>query len=56
MVDACFLDTFDSSRIRRFFVQGYKLLFDIAGIMFGVGFAGAGSKLWTATREAFSRS
>ncbi|MGV0028613.1 hypothetical protein [Phormidesmis priestleyi] len=38
-----------------YFVPGLSLLFVISGVIFGIGFAGAGIKIWSATSQEISR-
>jgi hypothetical protein len=34
-----------------YFIPGLNLLFVISGVIFGIGFAGAGIKIWSATSK-----
>jgi hypothetical protein len=38
-----------------YFIPGLNLLFVTSGIIFGIGFAGAGIKVWSATSKQLSR-
>jgi hypothetical protein len=38
-----------------YFIPGFNLLFVISGVIFGIGFAGAGVKMWSATSKQLSR-
>jgi hypothetical protein len=38
-----------------YFVSGLSLLFAISGVLFGIGFAGAGFKVWSATSKQLQR-
>lgn len=38
-----------------YFVPGLSFLFAISGIIFGIGFAGAGIKIWSTTSKQLSR-
>lgn len=38
-----------------YFVPGFNLLFVISGVLFGIGFAGAGIKVWSATSKQLQR-
>jgi hypothetical protein len=39
-----------------YFIPGLNLLFVLSGVIFGIGFAEAGIKLWSATSKQLSRS
>jgi hypothetical protein len=38
-----------------YFIPGVSLLFVISGVIFGIGFAGAGIKIWSVTSKQLSR-
>lgn len=38
-----------------YFVPGFSLLFVISGVLFGIGFVGAGIKVWSATSKQLQR-